>query len=263
MEFVLRNCPTFKAADCRVERIGSIDWLPATLRDYAMKRRLAARQTLFSEGDPSNGVYEVVSGKLKLEQTDTTGRPIVLGFASAGDTIAEASVFAPAYRCDATAMEESVVRVYPKAALFAEFERNPRAARAFMAVLAHRVTDLRSRLERRGLRSARDRVRHYLRPSGQPRNRTVVLSGTLKDLAAELGLTHEVLYRTLSEMEADGEIVRRQRAITVDGGQNAGGASGGLRQLHAWGASEAKSVNLLCGQPAGRLQDARADRVSR
>ena len=182
-----------------------------------MKRRLAARQILFREGDPSAGVYEVVTGTLKLEQTDATGRLIVLGFASAGDTIAEASVFAPAYRCDATAMEESVVRVYPKAALFAEFERNPRAAQAFMAVLARRVTDLRSRLERRSLHSARDRARHYLGLSGQPRNGTVFLSGTLKDLAAELGLTHEVLYRTLSEMEAEGEIVRRQRAITVVG----------------------------------------------
>ena len=212
-----RNRPTFKAAACPGERIGSIEWLPATLRDYAMKRRLAARQTLFSEGDPSTGVYEVVSGTLKLVQTDATGRLIVLGFASAGDTIAEASVFAPAYRCDATAMKESVVRVFPKAALFAEFERNPRAAHAFMAALARRVIDLRSRLERRSIHTARDRVRHYLGLGGQPRNRTVVLSGTLKDLAAELGLTHEVLYRTLSEMEAEGEIVRRQRAITVVG----------------------------------------------
>jgi CRP-like cAMP-binding protein len=158
-----------------------------------------------------------VSGTVKLEQTDVTGRHIVLGFASAGNTIAEASVFAPAYRCDATAMTECVVRLYPKAALFAEFERNPRAAHAFMAVLAHRVTDLRIRLERRSFHSARDRVRHYLGHSGQRNKQTVVLSGTLKDLAAELGLTHEVLYRTLSEMEAEGEILRRQRSITVLG----------------------------------------------
>jgi CRP-like cAMP-binding protein len=194
-----------------------IEWLPATLRDYATERKLAARQILFSEGDASAGVYEVVSGKVKLEQTDVAGRVIVLGFASAGDTIAEASVFAPSYRCDATAMKESVVRMYPKAALLAEFERNPKAARAFMGVLARRVVDLRNRLERRSLHLARDRVRHYLGHSGQPTNRTVVLSGSLKDLAAELGLTHEVLYRTLSEMEAEGEIVRRQCAITVVG----------------------------------------------
>jgi DeoR/GlpR family transcriptional regulator of sugar metabolism len=34
------------------------------------------------------------------------------------------------------------------------------------------------------------------------------LRGTLKELAAELGLTHEALYRTLARMAADKEITR-------------------------------------------------------
>jgi CRP-like cAMP-binding protein len=46
---------------------------------------------------------------------------------------------------------------------------------------------------------------------------TVVLPGTLKDLAAELALTHEALYRTLSEMEAHGEIARLKGKIRLQG----------------------------------------------
>jgi CRP-like cAMP-binding protein len=48
-----------------------------------------------------------------------------------------------------------------------------------------------------------------------PRMRTVVLTGTLKDLAAELGLTHEALYRTLAEMASRGEIERRRQTIRL------------------------------------------------
>ena len=42
----------------------------------------------------------------------------------------------------------------------------------------------------------------------------MTLSGTLKDLAAELGLTHEALYRTLAALTRSGEIKRARGKIT-------------------------------------------------
>jgi CRP-like cAMP-binding protein len=129
--------------------------------------------------------------------------------------MAEASLFAATYLCDAIATTDAVVRLYPKAAVLAELDRNPKAARKFAAVLARQVMTLRTRLEQRNIRTARDRVRHYLAVSADVDGRTVALSGTLKDVASELGLTHEALYRTLAEMEADGEIERRKGAIRL------------------------------------------------
>jgi CRP/FNR family transcriptional regulator, dissimilatory nitrate respiration regulator len=58
-----------------------------------------------------------------------------------------------------------------------------------------------------------DRVRHFLAINADPGRRTVSPSGTLKDIAAELGLTHEAFYRTLADMSADGEIERRKGTI--------------------------------------------------
>jgi DeoR/GlpR family transcriptional regulator of sugar metabolism len=42
-----------------------------------------------------------------------------------------------------------------------------------------------------------------------------LLRGTAKDLAAELGLTHEALYRALSELAAQGEIERLEGKIRL------------------------------------------------
>jgi DNA-binding MarR family transcriptional regulator len=84
-----------------------------------------------------------------------------------------------------------------------------------MAVLARQVMTLRTSLEQRNIRSARDRVRHYLTVDSAPDGRTVHLVGSLKDLAARLGLTHEALYRTLSDMEKKGEIERRAGKIRI------------------------------------------------
>ena len=50
--------------------------------------------------------------------------------------------------------------------------------------------------------------RHLLVSEGRGARCEVVLNGTLKDLSRDLGLTHEVLYRTLAAMEREGVIER-------------------------------------------------------
>ena len=83
-------------------------------------------------------------------------------------------------------------------------------------MLAHQVMTLRTRLERRNIHSARDRVRHFLTVNVNVDGRTVVLLGTLKQLAADLGLTHEALYRTLARMESEREITRTGTTIKIN-----------------------------------------------
>ena len=191
------------------------DWLSATLRAAGTERALEAGETLFRQGARTMGLYEIVRGKVRLARFDRAGREVVLYSATAGETIAEASLFTPTYHCDAIATTDAVVRLYPKALVLAELQGNPRAARALLAMFARQVMTLRTSLEQRNIRSARDRVRHYLAVNLGTDGRTVHLPGSLKDLAAQLGLTHEALYRTLSDMEQDGEIERLQGKIRV------------------------------------------------
>ena len=112
-------------------------------------------------------------------------------------------------------MTDARVRLYPRKALLAEFRRDPDAAVAFMAMLARELMALRTRLEQRNLRSASARVENYLALNAGADGRTVMLQGTIKDLAAELGLTHEALYRTLNKLESEGKIARAKGTIIL------------------------------------------------
>jgi CRP-like cAMP-binding protein len=105
------------------------------------------------------------------------------------------------------------VRLYPKPAVLAAFAKDRKAAQAFSATLARQVMSLRTRLAQRDIRSARERLRHFLALNVGADGRTVTLRGTLKELAAELGLTHEALYRTLAALERAGEIRRGRGKI--------------------------------------------------
>ena len=191
------------------------DWLPATVRAAASDRTLKAGETLFRLGDKIAGLCEIVKGRVRLARVDRAGHETILHVAGPGDTIAEASLFSPAYHCDAIASTDAVVRIYPKQAVLDAFAREPKAAQAFAATLARQVMGLRARVEQRNIRSARERIRHYLVLNAGADGRTVALRGTLKDLAAELGLTHEALYRALAALERAGEIKRGEGKIVL------------------------------------------------
>ena len=190
------------------------DWMPAGARAAAKDRKLKAGEALFRLGDKTIGLCEVIAGRVRLARVDRSGHEVVLHVSGAGETLAEASLFSPLYHWDAIATTKATVRVYPKREVLAAFEENPKAARA-SAGLAHQVMDLRTRIEQRNIRSARERVRHFLILNAQANGRVFELRGTLKDLAAELGLTHEALYRTLAALERSGEIRRNHSKITL------------------------------------------------
>ena len=189
-------------------------WLPARVHAAGIVRKLKAGQTLFRMGTRTAGLYEVAKGKVRLVRIDASGREAVLYSAVAGSVIAEASLFSAVYHCDAVASADSVVRLYPRAAIIAEFQRDPKAAQVFMAMLAREIMRLRTRLELGNIHSARARVRHYLALNAAPDGR-IALSGTIKELAGDLGLSHEALYRTLAAMQRDGEIERVRGKITL------------------------------------------------
>lgn len=191
------------------------DWMPAAVRAAAGERKLKAGEALFRRGGKPAGLYEVIAGRLRLVRVDRSGHEVVLHVAGPGEMLAEASLFSAQYHCDAIASTNASVRLYPRRQLLAAFEENPKAMQAFAGTLARLVMNLRTRIEQRNIRSARDRVRYFLALNVGPDGRTVALSGTLKDLAAELGLTHEALYRTLAALERSGEIRRKDRSITL------------------------------------------------
>jgi CRP-like cAMP-binding protein len=191
------------------------EWLPADAQSASIDRKLKAGEPLFRLGDKTVGLCEIITGRVRLARVDRSGREIVLHVAGPGETLAEASLFSPEYHCDAIANTDAIVRIYPKREVLGAFEKNPKAARSFTETLAHQMMNLRTRLEQRNIRSARERVRHFFVLNVGSDRRTVKLRGTLKDLAAEIGLTHEALYRTLAVLERSGEIKRKGEMIVL------------------------------------------------
>jgi CRP-like cAMP-binding protein len=182
-----------------------------TLDEQTLERRsLARNEVLFRQGENVTAIYFVEAGRLRLERRTFDGRLLVLGITSAGEFFVEAALFADIFHCDAVATEPSQVRVYPKAVLLNALRTDPANAMSFLALMAHQVIELRQRIEVMKVRSAKERVMLYLDLHAGSDGCTVRLRGPLQDVAGEVGLTREALYRTLAGLE-------RARAIERDG----------------------------------------------
>jgi CRP-like cAMP-binding protein len=192
-----------------------LGWLPAAIRAHSRVRELAAGEALFRQGDKALAIFAIERGRMRLIRHTIDSHRVVLHTARAGELFAEAALFSGAYHCDAVAALPSRVRVYSKRELLAAFRADPALAERFMALLARQIHVLRARLEERNIRSARARVLHHLALATVPGQRNVRSEGTLMDLAAEIGLSHETLYRTLSELEKEGVIGRNRSGIVL------------------------------------------------
>lgn len=195
--------------------MSSFDWLPATIQERSTVRELEPGKSLFRQGNKTFAIFEVEQGRLRLIRHTIDNHPVVLHTAKKGDLFAEAALFASAYQCDAIAAVASRVRIYPKHQILAVFRNDPALGEQFMAVLANQIHALRARLEERNIRSARKRLLHHLALAAGPDGRTMSLDSTLMDLASEIGLTHEVLYRTLADLEKEGVISRTRSRIAL------------------------------------------------
>jgi CRP-like cAMP-binding protein len=189
--------------------------LPASLKAGSTIRSLAPGEPLFRQGDAAAAIYKVESGRLRLIRRTVDDHLVILHTARRGEFFAEASLFADAYHCDAVAAAQSTVRVYQKEIVINALRTDPALAEAFMARLARQLQELRARMELRNIRSARDRVLQYLRLCAGIGGRSIAIDGQLQDIAAEIGITREVLYRTLAALETEGHLTRTETAILL------------------------------------------------
>jgi len=172
------------------------------------RRSLARNEALFRQGEKVTAIYFVEAGRLRLERQTFDGRSLVVGTTSSGKFFVEAALFADIFHCDAVATEPSQVRIYPKSEVLNALRADPANAMSFLSLVAHQVIELRHRIEIMKVRSAKERVMLYLDLNAGPDGRTVDVRCQLQDIAGELGLTREVLYRTLAGLEQAGAIER-------------------------------------------------------
>lgn len=188
--------------------------LPDDLLAQAQTLEVAKGGYLFRQGDPVCHVVFVLAGELKAVRHLPDGGECVMLRARAGEMFAESSLADTQYRCDGIAVGAARVALIPVEMLRAALGGVGSLAFGMCMALARQARKQCSRQERLRLKRARDRVLHFLACEGGSEG-VVRWSVHLSELASELGLERETLYRALAALEADGLLLRSENELRL------------------------------------------------
>lgn len=154
---------------------------------------LAAGGVLFRSAAPVSEMFLVNLGQIHLCRHTVHGAKMVLQRAMPGMVVAEASAYSGSYHCDAMAATDCIVLAAPKPVFLSALASDPDLAANWAATLARGVQAARFISEIRSLPKVADRLEAWLGEGN-----SLPQKGHWQDVANELGITREALYRELA-----------------------------------------------------------------
>ncbi|MEM8936077.1 MAG: Crp/Fnr family transcriptional regulator, partial [Pseudomonadota bacterium] len=182
-----------------------------------------ARRQIFGQGDESDCLFILLSGRVKISVHSEAGKETVLAFMGQNDVLGEMGVFDGAPRsAAATAMDETRALQLFRADVISFLERNPAVALQVIATLSERLRDTNVLLEDIATLPAGPRLARALLRLGDLYGKadqkgaiTIDLKISQSNLGAHAGLMRENVNRQLKSWESDGLVTSQAGVITL------------------------------------------------
>jgi len=172
----------------------------------ALARRMIEREfqrgeTIFFEGDPSQGLYILRAGSVRIYKLSPEGREQVLRTMHAGESFNEVAVFDGGPNpANVAALEPTSVWIVPRDAVIDLIERRADVALTIIQNLGARLRHLVGLVEDLSLRQVSARLAKLLLAIAAGEEPTM----TQAEMAARLGTVREIISRSLKQLEARG-----------------------------------------------------------
>jgi CRP/FNR family cyclic AMP-dependent transcriptional regulator len=198
----------------------TVEVLPAPLLDkvgaVATVRTFAKRAIIVTEGDETDTLYVVISGKARVFVADDKGREVQLNQLGPGEYFGEVTLDGGPRSASVMALEECRCAMVKRAELTPFLEKNPELALHIVRKLARRVRDLTENVRSLALMDVYGRVARLLLELAENKEGRLVISEHLthKDIASRVGASREMISRIFSDL-SDGGYVRKENGQLV------------------------------------------------
>jgi CRP-like cAMP-binding protein len=203
-ETLLRSCALFSRLTAEDRR---------KVAEISLERHYDKGDQVFAEGDPSDLIFTIVSGRVKVVKAIPGGKELILEILGSGDPLGAIAAYeSRPYPASAVALEEAVCIASKRAAFMALLETCPSLVRGMLGGFSLRVIELGKRLsEITGSRVEARFAQIFLKLSdrlGRPRGGGVFVPIVLsrQDLADLAGTTMETSIRIMSRWGKEGVV---------------------------------------------------------
>ncbi|CTQ52918.1 Anaerobic regulatory protein [Roseibium album] len=156
---------------------------------------LEKESNLFRQGDTVRSLFVIERGLIELTRHQLDGRPVVLQRAAAHMVVAEASLYSSTYHCDAIVCLEADIASISKSTVERLMRVDEKFSNMWSEYLAREVQSARSLIEILSRKTVSERLDGWL----AWRDNESVTKGQWKNVAAQIGVSPEALYRELAK----------------------------------------------------------------
>ena len=180
-------------------------------------RSYARNVVVVSEGDMTDSLYVVISGKVKAFVSDESGKEVIVNTIGAGDFFGELVLDGGARSASIMTLEPSRFFIIPQRDVEALLAGNPEFAKHLLRKLIGKVRSLTARVLDLALKDVYGRLVKYLEETAVESNgrRVVPDRLTQSEIAARIGGSREMVSRILRDLAAGGYVSVEAKQIIV------------------------------------------------
>jgi CRP/FNR family transcriptional regulator, cyclic AMP receptor protein len=195
----------------RVPLLSSLSELQlGTLAAASVRRSFPKGRTIVAEGEPSQSLYILLSGRAKVQRSDAEGKEVILAMIGPGEFFGEMSLIDDAPRSASVITVESCdFMAIQKDSFKAMLSQSTDMAMQIMRGLVRRLREADKKIETLALLDVYGRVARVLLDFSEQVGNERVVKGKLprQEIAKMIGASREMVSRVMKGLETDGYIV--------------------------------------------------------
>ena len=207
---LLEQCPVFKGIpeeECK-KLLNGIHY---------QAKRYQKGEIVAMQGEPVNSLFIILSGSVKGEMIDYSGKTIKIEDIEAPRPLATAFLFGKENRFPVTVTANNEVRILaiPVPEFLKILQRNTAILRNYLNSISSRSQFLSQKLQFLSFKTIRAKVAHYLLQQAGDTRHSIELKTTQQQLSEMFGVTRPSLARVLSEMQREKLFSVEKKTVTI------------------------------------------------
>jgi CRP-like cAMP-binding protein len=168
-------------------------------------------------GEPVTNLLIILSGSVKGEMIDYSGKTIKIEDIEAPRPLATAFLFGQENRFPVTVTANSNVKILaiPVAEFLILLQRNTQILRNYLNSISSRSQFLSQKLHFLNFNTIREKVAHFLLQRAGEKLHSIEVKATQQQLSEMFGVTRPSLARVLSEMQREKLFIIRKKTVTI------------------------------------------------
>ena len=185
----------------------------------AVTRNFPKNTIILCEGDESDSLYVILSGKVKVYLSDDEGKEVTLNVQGEDEYFGELALLDSAPRsASVVTLEKTQLAVISKSSFEQCMEKNPGISLKVSRGLARRLRELSENVRSLALMDVYGRVAHTLLDMSEEQDGKMIIPQKLtqREIASMVGASREMVSRILRDLSIGGYITIEKKIITIN-----------------------------------------------